>query len=147
MTSTLSGQDKLQRMLKRLGTEAAGRIARKTVISGAREIEREIRDAAPGRVKQEVGVSTPRTNDPLVAEAKVGIGVGRAARIAKVGIFLSLGTQERFRRTESGVASTGAVDPQSFVSDAIARATPGALAEMKRRMSEEVQREIKAAGG
>jgi uncharacterized protein with FMN-binding domain len=134
-------------MLKRLGTEAAGRIARKTVVAGAKVIEQEIRDASPGRVKQEVGTSTPRTSDPLVAEAKVGIGVGRAARIAAVGVFLSLGTQERFRRTASGVASTGAVEQQSFVSDAIARATPSALAAMKRRMSEEVQREIKAAGG
>lgn len=147
MSSTLSGMDQLQRMLKRLGTEAAGRIARKTVIAGAREIEQEIRNSAPGRVKQEVGISTPRTGDPLVAEAKVGIGVGRAARIAKVGLFLSLGTQERFRRTDSGVASTGSVEPQPFVSEAIARATPGALAVMKRRMAEEVQREIKAAGG
>ncbi len=143
MTSTLSGQDRLQRTLKRLGTEAAKRVARRTVMAGARVVEREIRSRAPGRVKQEVGIST--NADEQHAEAKVGIGVGRAARIAAVGLWLVLGTQERFRRTESGLASTGRVEPHPFVQEAVDAAAGAAVAAMKRTMVEVLEQEIARA--
>lgn len=158
ISGNITGDEELDRTLKRLATSGQKRIARAALGKALTVLARGVRNAIDPKqksAKKTVGTKNKKNKKTGVHEAKVGLGIGKRTKSKKqrvgnkpgVGIsktnihWLVLGTKSR--TTDDG-KSTGAMPPvgKGWLKDGLKAAEPEAFRVMQETVKTKLAQEV-----
>jgi len=156
----LTGDKQLDATLRDMATAGANRVAKSTIRAGLNVMQSEIKKAAKGRIKDEIGKKFKNIGRTSRLEAKTGVGVGKRKQTdpkkEPIGHFYAVGTKHRTRKRIGGrfgylknptkrQLSTGQMPARPFVKQAVSSAAPTAAAKMKAAATKALDREAQRA--
>lgn len=151
----LTGIKELDAKLLKMQTNTGQRVARTTLLTGARVVQKEIRKLATKFVKPTIGVRVEKSRKSARIEGKVGVNVGKGKQAdakTRWAPLTVLGSVSRFRKRIGGKfsyitkptqqqLSTGQITKSNVVNRGYSAAKGKMNSAMKRAFDRAVKRE------